>query len=138
MKILRLGGLGVAAITMLACHSIPESDARGALQVAENAAKIADSGKRMREIYAGCGSLASCASGCERALENTVDDSQRGMLIARCFKGFEKAKTADPKLTADGWFLGYFDDYLGRAREKLPSAEQARLDAARKKLGPAK
>ena len=100
-----------------------------------NLANIADADKRMRSIYAACGAFESCAAGCSSALAETVDPSQRGQLIARCFKDAVKAKTADPKITTDGWFQGYFDAYLVRAREKLPSADQARLDAVRKKLG---
>jgi hypothetical protein len=89
----------------------------------------------MRTIYATCGAFESCAAGCSSALAETVDPSQRAQLIARCFKDAEKAKAADPKLTGDSWFQSYFDAYLARAREKLPSADQARLDAVRKKLG---
>jgi hypothetical protein len=130
--------LGLVAVTFVACHPLSEGDAQGALRVAEDAAKTADAGKRMRVLYAGCGVLASCAAGCSSALEDTVDDSQRARLLARCFKDLEKAKAADPKITADLWFQGYFDGYLVRAREKLPAADQARLDTVRKKLGSSK
>jgi len=135
MKRVFLRALGLVAIAVVGCHAVSEGDAKRALLVAEQATKIDDADKRMRFYYAGCGNLESCAAGCSSALAETVDDSQRAMLLVRCFKDLQKAKEANPKITAAVWFAGYFDGYLLRAREKLTSDEQARLDAARKKLG---
>jgi hypothetical protein len=134
MRLLFAGALGLLTVAMVACHALTEDDAQRALGVAESAANVVGAEKRMRDLYAGCGVIDSCAAGCSSAMGETIDDSQRAMLIARCSKDYEKAQAANPKLTVDLWFQGYFDRYLVRAREKLPSVDQARLDLARKKL----
>ena len=129
---------GSTGLAVASCHKLNEDDARAALRTAEAAATTDDAALRARMIYTGCGEAPSCADGCAKGLklcgDKETDDEQRARILAQCFKPFAEARKAKPKTAATPWFASYFGDYLTKARDKLDPGDQARLDAAKKKL----